>query len=1287
MGLFSSIKQIYNDYRLNNAIKLVDNKDYNQAEAIFIDLIPKHPEAVTQLSNMYLIQAEAQSDLLRYYKKALDCDSKLIFGVSNKKSFEESKSNVLNLIYQHFNDNNSKRNYKKALEFSSILINYDKTENFIVKHYRCLFDSAVILNDTQSKEAELILIQIYKDCKNKSFLSEIINYTVNQIFSRAQKYSTLKKYDSSNYLCSFILVDKLEAKYLYIENDILNVELIKTKGIDVAKLLDIIKSLNNKTVAIKYLESLLNHILETKTIYSQYNVELSNALIKSKKYKEAITLLNNAFLNYNDSIFIEQLITISNLFIDEKNYNSAIELLDNLISKHPDAEPLLAKCYLELSSMEKSNDLKKDLLLKALEFKNKHNNLFNAKLYEQVFLNVISSLIDVSYKYGEFSYYSDAYTLLDTVLSYEPLSINTFIKVKVLEINSISTVEKQIKLYKEAIDTVKQKIIGIIDIKSIQFDILYVELINTSLKKFSHSDQDIAIHELVTIKKGVVKNKIQSTILDKAIYKLDVEIVERYYNKGVELEKQNQTEDAFNCFEIIIDQYSNVSDVFNLSLLRKHILLLKNYSISKIAINNDSIIKLLETQKRNKVVIDLAYRFAIHLIKNGFYDLTDSIIENYLPSSSNSVVFLKELCKNENIKKSKNVLSELNLKIEKINSGELAASEAIQILSNLGEIEKKCSALDDTDGKIIDIKKNLIDYIIFKSFEDENYVDSFNCIKKYRSNYINDEILFRNIAISSLGIVTNGSMNNENYKELISIWVTAIYNDILFIHTLNYTSWDDKFTFSLQNSLGCLLEEDAAQTPQNVNNDDPDETNISIGEVQKSLLQLLEQTISKSSYDDNIKITSLEFLAAEIDAITSLYRLELDDQIMGCTPYFAHQNNELYEKIVDSLINELRFSDINTENVLRVGLLYNTNRFEFKEYSDSIILKNKAIEVVKNINNSQTKLILTKQNTNKIKRYDELYTSFCNEIRDIFKVLINDEDNYEMIITNYLIVCNALSDANLNYMVSNSANRICISKLNKESINKDKGLKILADVYEVIKDNDKLNENLQAVLNSAAIEIIIEGSTILKNVFYKIIDKSANSFDRGIIDTLNDTVENIIRSGKIVEFKTFSRDFNSRTNLKSALNSVILKADEVQVNLELSNIIEKLNSGSTSEIQGLKLTYELYKSNKNHKRVCENLVIICGNLIHSNVIKKTLSTNQVTIILDDLNKNKSAVFVQCAIELSNQRSQILKNLPIETKKLVVIDQIMFNQTQTLTPEGEALKRGLKYLEKLSSIYL
>lgn len=1280
MGLRSFIKKFYYDYKLDNAIEYTIEGRYEEAECLFLELIPKHPEAVSELAKYYF-ELSSKFDFFSYCKKALDCEDKLVEGVSNKKSFETIKEDILKLNYEEFKKLYDNNNYKNALDFSSLIFKYKNNKSFVKEHYNCLFNYAISIANSDEGENYRILKQLYNECKNIIFLSEVFEITVIEIFERAKKYSSLKKIDLSNSLFDIIKDDKSEAKHLLITNYIENIELYKSNYNELQKLEVVICSLQDKIIVLEYLDKIVLLSKEARISYCGIVEDKCNELIFEKRYKESIDIIEHALSLFHDQVFIDLLMIICLNNIDEGEYKLPIELLNKLVSKHADAEPLLAKCFLKLSMQEMSNDSRKDLLLKAFEFKDNHNKLFNNDLYEPIFNEVILNLIEVAYKYGEFSYYSDSYSLLESLLLYEPTSINTYINVKLLEINGLTSINKQIELLKKTIKEVKQKISDFDNVKDLRLYILFIKLVDISLKKFTYSDNNTKIEELLDLKKWIESQEYQTDKINITKNKLDVALAGGYLNKGLEYEMHHLYEEAITCYNTICKSFKDINEIVEVVLLRAQIVYLKDMLIFKDRINDNTINDLLRNSKRDKVVIDLAYRYAIHLIKNAEISNAINVIDNYLPPKSKDVILLKNICRDAEIKKSIDLLENLNLKIDRISTENLSIDEALILFSEIEDIKTKCAVLSDIEGKIIELKEILIDYIIYMSFKAENYYESLYYIKTYKKDYLKNDIFFRNAAIASIGIIASGGMTEDNYKELISVWVTAIFNVKLFIDSLSYTKWDDKYTFSLKNCLGALIDDGTVRIPHNVNFNDIDNTNISIREVQKDLLDEVEYSINNVSYNEKLKIACRVFFHVEVDAITSLFNLELEYQKFFCTPYFAKQNNCKLSQISKYLSNMLQFDDVNNEDVLKVGLQYNIETKEFKRYSDAVILKNKSIETVKLKNNSKIKLIYTKQNIDKIKTYDELYLELCNDLREEFKNQIKDEINFEQTIVLFLSVCEVISDINLHYLISKYANDICVSKLNEKSISKSDGLKILVDVYCLIKNNNNINNNIQAILNTSVLEVILEVNNNLRTILFSTIKNFKGVFDKGVIDSLNASLELIIVSDKIDLLSRFVEDFSQYTCFNYSLDNLLIRANNLQVNYELSKIIDQLNTGAISEINGFDLTLKLYNRNRNHSRVCDNLVILCGNLIQEHVMLQSVHTSKVTRLLNQLIKNRSVTFKTSAVPLLNQYNLILNNLPFDVRFIMTNGSSI---GQSLTSEGEALRNGLNLLKNLSN---
>ena len=105
------------------------------------------------------------------------------------------------------------------------------------------------------------------------------------------------------------------------------------------------------------------------------------------------------------------------------------------------------------------------------------------------------------------------------------------------------------------------------------------------------------------------------------------------------------------------------------------------------------------------------------------------------------------------------------------------------------------------------------------------------------------------MAIMSLVAAENGQLSNSNYKELLAMWATAIYQQSIFVKSLDFTSWDDQYTFSLNSALGCLGMMSDEELPDNVNYDTnfDDKKNVSILDVQKALISRMETAICDNS--------------------------------------------------------------------------------------------------------------------------------------------------------------------------------------------------------------------------------------------------------------------------------------------------------------------------------------------------------------------------------------------------------------------------------------------------------
>lgn len=189
---------------------------------------------------------------------------------------------------------------------------------------------------------------------------------------------------------------------------------------------------------------------------------------------------------------------------------------------------------------------------------------------------------------------------------------------------------------------------------------------------------------------------------------------------------------------------------------------------------------------------DLSYRYGIWLIKHFGAKAASCFVNDFLSNEKELVDF----CHNSYIKEAEEALADLNRKISILKTGEASLEEAQNLADYLGSYDHQISTyLPDTHDKIESLYRLISSYILSKCFEEEKYELAMKLLNESGKNWYEDDIFFRNMAIVCLGMTETNKINRKNYKLIISYWLTAVYRDQLFVSSLDYTSWDDTYTF------------------------------------------------------------------------------------------------------------------------------------------------------------------------------------------------------------------------------------------------------------------------------------------------------------------------------------------------------------------------------------------------------------------------------------------------------------------------------------------------------------
>jgi hypothetical protein len=503
---------------------------------------------------------------------------------------------------------------------------------------------------------------------------------------------------------------------------------------------------------------------------------------------------------------------------------------------------------------------------------------------------------------------------------------------------------------------------------------------------------------------------------------------------------------------------------------------------------------------------------------------------------------------------------------------------------------------------------------------------------KEHSNYLEDLTALRNIALICLNIVESKQLKKSNYQEVISVWLTAIYQEKLFVKSLDYTSWDNQYKFTLQNAYGHFEEYEYDDLPDNVNFDEPEENSIiSIREVQRALLDRFEAAITDNQ-------TYHEFYTAQKDAMDALIALNLDEKCTLVAPFLANKDENIFDEISTAFNSELDGHYGNWEDVLSVGALYQLSGSVYSNYSAAKDLFMSLKDAIASKNNVR---LFTPSNVDKIKEFNNMYSSFTSLVGSKVAALKSDDrttfkSNFDF----YINVCASIKDSAISFTFSNYVMHYIVGEVNNGKMKNAEAAKFILSVFMLDTSNARVKDNLTTLFEMLS------------------RDKSADA---------SAAVNTILSKVQTVDTAFYRR-------LKS-------EYEEAQIDKELNDIVDKVNSHSMSEAQALSKVFVLYQNNSNSERVCGNLAQLCDMCIMKYIIQQEYGGSSVAGILDRVYNNMSSEFQKHRKKFAESYKAIWGQLPSDAKLTIQ----GFNPNATLNDSGRALKRGLDYYKQFGGV--
>lgn len=1239
MGLISWIKGKYYDSRLKSGDNQLGKGNVERAEEIYRSILGKQELAVVHLSKLYVDNSETKeqkierlNDIEALHEYVTEANS-----VAYKQELDTHVSNIYHLAQSLY----LSKDYAGSVFLSNAIVKYKKNDSTFIdrlhtyKGYLSFSISqssdsyqnrledcaneleqiqAPILGEVRDIQKELVDQKRYRRAiffllhfksLDKGFKKDITDYIVQIISGNDSEYKNPNKITD---FCTDVEMNLDAAKKLAIKAN----EFASSMRFKDAVYFDQFASeyLSNED---DFNYDRCKHILEEDKTHLNFDAkDISKlfGLAKSLKLSDVKTAdLKKRTLEIASSVSLELGLQICRLFLGEKQFDEAY-----------------IKCAEKISKKGFASQLKIDELRKAIGRVTTPDSLIDALVplvdHIQEFRDEFYSIVCGLYSSGNID---KAYDICSKIEHSPKAWLSLYLKLRNYDLEKITTVSQTVRFYNESINKIIATCNNISSIDEPAYAKFWERYAEVSLKKSKSQPKDKAIADLDELRDKFNSSAKSISDFQMMFDGLTKEIAKLRWSYAVELEEAADYDDAIKQYNEL--RYERVALYTNRAKIRSLICCVKGEKIN--ADMENSIREVLQIKSYESLREDLAYRYIIFLLKHTRPADAQLMIDKYLPEESS----LLALCKAIFIQEAESKLLEFNRKIDAMNKGTLSSNDAIALYKSYDSDARFISAqLPDVKEQMPSYKSKIEDYILSKLFNEESYSEAFEIQKMLCPRFVDNDKAFRNMAIASLGLLEKGEKDFNKIKFAISIWISAIYTDRLFVECLDYTSWDDQFTFTLKGSLGKTSDYDYNELPNNINFDNPVENqNIAIKDVQNSLLIRIE-TIIRGQY-----AAFEDFYNSEKEALDGLMSLNLDEKFIIASPYLSHAIKKVYNSISKALDYDYEQNYDNNEDVLVTGVIYDIKGDAYADYKAT---KDMAELCCNSLSGSKTGISNAFSHIDRIRDFEKLYSTVKADVSTKMNDEIKSNSKYDVFLDKYEIVCKAMKEVALSLTCANYVNGEVVRCLNDKTMKLRDGVGYLARIYNLAPNNVQVKQNLEAVLCSLARDC----------------EEQNNSAD---INALNKALKDT--GGK----------FNA-------------KVEDARIQGKLNAIVEKVNTGKMEHNSALKAVYDLYKKCPDDERICENLATISDMCIMEYIIGEKYGSSSVRTILDSLNNNQSATFEQHNSVLGKRYFEILNNVPLSTKMLLLGNSSFAGQS--LNSKGLALKEGLNYYKKLGGVH-
>ncbi len=556
---------------------------------------------------------------------------------------------------------------------------------------------------------------------------------------------------------------------------------------------------------------------------------------------------------------------------------------------------------------------------------------------------------------------------------------------------------------------------------------------------------------------------------------------ELFFDSGMMKEKAKNYIDAMSDYNksVYHRKLTSYSVKESMTLLRIQICRLKNGEL----IDRNILEEIHKSPK--SLQDDFYYRYARKLIEQKNYHEAGTVIHKHLNSNNKSVHLMMKFMQTENEKNVLKHVNDINKSIDGLYKDSFSIDETVRTYENLdNSINSIKAILPEIYSKLDDLRPGFFNRILSHYIEEHQYSSAINIIQKFK-NFWNYPEIVKNLGICCNGFVNQGKVTEKNYKTIISSWLTAVYSDKVILKSLENTSWDDDYTFTLIDSIGSRYSIFSV-LPENVNYDEMTDTNISIGATQRELLNNFESSINKFVEDKNLMSTIQDYYSYEKNAIEKIISI-IDKDILMAGPYFAKMH-EINNEIITCLEDD--YANYSNEDALEAGIAYlsavsGTSVRDFAKAKDIVEKVTKALErgnlaTLKEINSSDNKSLISKYKSIKDKIEDSLFNLIAIKIEE-------DDVNENLIKLMEEVIKFSPINEKLKYQYSNYVSNYCIEQVNDELLSNYQALLLMKRAYLLSPLNSRICKNFVSLIHFNLMDILNDRTNKQKEI-YKCLD-------------------------------------------------------------------------------------------------------------------------------------------------------------------------------------------------------